>query len=527
MAYDRDTNLHRVFYQDAGAWISHYNDTNHDWVAYKADGITPANGFYYPKRNYYDINDKLVNGTFWYAPVDISRTDVRDFLWNNTIAPAIKLRKFDGVALDNVTSYNAWGRVGFYKNNSFAPRYTGARIDPAFTKDVADYLTSITQKANKQGLCVAINNTYYSLDVKSFLVAANAVDIDVDETGFTKHVSSANTVMDETGSNIPPSRSLPCNPTPKFFNVTAKKGTNWTDRMLALKTLAQNPNKALVILDKTCIYKPNVTSALIEGPLANYLLIKGPRTYLAISSELLDTTESSYFDFPELYWPIGLPLEDMQTDGIVYWRHFQNALAVVNPTDQASTFDLQGQNYTGMDGGIRSGIQTLASGSALFLVPRFFDGPWKTTNSVLQQAADGKSFRLLVSKDTVASNHAAVQVTNVDASAAWQFSFEFRAAGINYVRGVLKSGSNTASIVCDTGALAPATWVGGTGVVSGSSVLKTSEGWVRCTLSGTASPGSKGENLTVGLIMAVKGTSGFIGNGSDGVDIRNLSLVPQ
>jgi hypothetical protein len=233
---------------------------------------------------------------------------------------------FDGISLDNVAPWNGYeigGASGAYGiklvagqncpsgviSNGICQKYTGVRVDPVFSADVADYVGWFASQAHYNNhKCVLANLKYHDDYQSSFNQVVSSPDIIVWEGGFTKNTGGTS-----------------CVPAAATLN-TARDPAAWTDMMSNYLNITNNPAKAFVILDGNCRLNGKLNLTFQNWTMANYLLIKGNHTYLTYEED----------DFPadtaQLYLPIGAPTENMQSAGGLYWRHFENALAVVNPS---------------------------------------------------------------------------------------------------------------------------------------------------------------------------------------------------
>ena len=244
------------------------------------------------------------------------------------------------MAVDNLESTNSWGRCGVKKDGAWVGKYSGAKVDPAYATAVADWLGWLHAEANGAGLCVAGNNYYSGRDIAGFRKTVEPLDIEVDEHGFTRN----------------------CKP--------MDRDQAWVDRITTFRDVART--KPVVIIDQVCPKLEQANRQVLDWSLASYLLFKGDRSYIAITSS---TEYGGYYDLPELYLPVGRPLGDFENDSKLYWRRFEHAMAIVNPYSKAAaTFDLGRKPFADtrwqdLDGAARTGTITLNPTSAIILMP--------------------------------------------------------------------------------------------------------------------------------------------------------------
>jgi hypothetical protein len=311
MTVDRD--------DDATHTVSWYDSQGRsDWVMRKCDGI--------PAIEFDDPN----------APVDITRPETRQFLYEEAVAPAAKQHRYSAMAVDNIFSTNTFKRCGTERNGTLVRRYDGAHIDPVYTKDVADWLRWLGGRIHADGICMAGNLWYEEGDIVGFRQLAALLDIVVDEGGFTRKCKA---------------------------NVT---DDHWLVRLRTMRDLAKE--KPLIVIDYVCPHSADMTPAALDWSLANYLLLKGDRTYLAIRP--LTTEKGPLYDPAQLHVKTGPADGDFtQRDGAFY-RQFAQALALVNPSSTRSvTFDLgSSDGWRDLRGVAHSGRVTLSPASGLVLV---------------------------------------------------------------------------------------------------------------------------------------------------------------
>jgi hypothetical protein len=346
----------------------HWYHVNHpDWVQYKCPGApeppmcsrpavdngpnNPAYACFYP----YSAD---------FVPLDITNPEVRQFLFDSNLGSpplAPPMRGFppgaarqmsfpsvlasglyEAVAVDNINAENGFGACGIYHGNNFVQQYSGAAVDPRYTAAKVAWVEWLRQRVNAAGLCLAGNDYFTTGYPQGFMQLADALDIVLDEHGFTR------------------------NPGP------LETGAAWRTRTDTLQRLAAT-GKPLIIVD---IVDAEPRQQMMRGPkapqiawsLANYLLIKGDHTYLALNSD--HPAPNPAENFPELFIPVGRPTGAMQTNGTIYWRSFEHALAAVNPSRGAGRLNLGATRWYGLDGRSFSGSVAMPPASAVVLTDR-------------------------------------------------------------------------------------------------------------------------------------------------------------
>lgn len=298
---------------DSSHDITWYEANHPDWVARTCAG-EPANSFRYPRG--------------YLTPLLVARADVREYLFKDA-SLALGGDRYQALGVDNLQSVNRWGRCG---SNGVKGQYSGSRFDPAYVADQAEWLRWLKSRAHSRGKCLAGNLHFNRGDTQGFVTLEKDLDIVIDEGGFTRD----------------------CRP--------SVLGKDWLTRLRLFATVASK--KALVLIDKICPTAREVTSSALNWSVANYLLIKEDRTYLAINP--MDT-KGRLSDFPALYLKVGNALGVFEQDGPLFYRRYSSALALVNPSGGSAKFSLEGNRYTTLDGATVEDSVTVAPGSALVL----------------------------------------------------------------------------------------------------------------------------------------------------------------
>ena len=292
---------------------------NHpDWVARKCDG-SPAQEFSYS------------NG--FRAPLDIRNPAVRAYLLNSNLGKVLHTGRFDGVAVDNLSGDNTWARCGVLTSSGFRRDFTGVGVDPAFSAAQADWMRWLRLRVNAAGLCLAGNNYFSDDNPQGFLQIASALDIVVDEHGFTRN------------------------------NRPLSLDAAWRTRMETYLSLP--PGKPLVIIDYPAATQAQLSNTGLSWAIANFLMVKRANSYLSLTT--LDGFDK-WTEISALDIPIGAPLEAMHETGGLYSRRFEHVIAVVNPSSQrAASMTLPTGEWRDLDGQPDRGALTLGPATALVL----------------------------------------------------------------------------------------------------------------------------------------------------------------
>ncbi|MDQ2860624.1 MAG: putative glycoside hydrolase family 15 protein [Pseudomonadota bacterium] len=263
------------------AW---YKANHPDWIVYGCDG-QPTHEF-----------------TGQYVNIDISNPAVRQALYKQGVVDAQAKRPYEAIGVDNLANTNGFYECGVRRDGAMHRLYSGQKLDPTFADQQADWMRWLAPRVHARGLALTGNLNYGGADRADFLKIARYLDIVLDEEGFERH----------------------CGP--------SQTDAAWLDRITLFRDLARS--KALISMEYVCPTLAQITPATIDWSLANYLLMKGDRTYLALLPEEL--AAGVLYDFPELYLKIGRPMGAMDERGGVYFRRFERALALVNPSSTTS-----------------------------------------------------------------------------------------------------------------------------------------------------------------------------------------------
>jgi Hypothetical glycosyl hydrolase family 15 len=308
---------------DRGHDVTWYKAHHPDWVVYKNDRETPAHEFKY---------DWGYN-----TPVDFNNPAVREYLFAVNVKPDIASHRFEAIGVDNVECRNEWHRAGVWGPHGWHQKYRGGeeKVDPAFARDVAAWMGWLGARVHAAGMALVANHYPHLDDEGGYRRVAAKLDIILDEHGYTRDGKAMLT------------------------------GDQWLRYISLFAELART--KPIIVVDQLARDRSRVTPAVRNWALANYLLMKGDRTYLAWPME---GAYGGLDEYPELYLPIGRPLGDFVRDGRVFRRRFEKALAIVNPErDVAATCNIGPGRWRDLAGTQHAGVVSLPPASGLVLVP--------------------------------------------------------------------------------------------------------------------------------------------------------------
>jgi hypothetical protein len=260
--------------------ITWFEENHPDWIEYTCDQKTPA----------YEYGNPNV-------PLDISNPAVIEYMMQTYILPAIE-QGYEGIAFDNVDFNNNGYRCGVWRNGKWVEQSN-------YIHDVISWAASMYSRLHALNVGVAMNFPY---DV-NHLAESNQIyknlDIAVDERGFTNWGSSQKEYL---------------------------SGSIWLTNMQAIQSLDAN-GKGFVSINEMPEPFAEVSQAEKQWAIANYLLVKGRYSYLAITGI---QEYGHIFTTPEYAANIGRAPSVMYKSQNVYMRDFSNGLAIVNPSSSQS-----------------------------------------------------------------------------------------------------------------------------------------------------------------------------------------------
>jgi len=275
--FDRD--------RDGGTGGLHHDITwflaNHpDWIEYTCDRKTPA----------YEYGDPNV-------PLDITNPAVIDYMMQTYIIPAIE-EGYQGIAFDNVDFNNNGYRCGVWRDGEWVGQSN-------YIDNILAWASSMYPRLHALYASVAMNFPYdVNNPAESDKIYQN-LDIAVDERGFTNWGRSKDDYL---------------------------SGISWLTNMQALQSL-DALGKGFVSINEMPVDFDAVSQAEKQWTLANYLLVKGKYSYIAITGI---QEYGVIFTTPEYSTAIGHALSVMYQSQNVYMRDYSNGLAIVNPASSQS-----------------------------------------------------------------------------------------------------------------------------------------------------------------------------------------------
>jgi lysophospholipase L1-like esterase len=318
----RDFNQSRMF--SGGSPVVHdlkwYQENKPEWVVYKADRTTAASGYKYDWGEF--------------MPLDITRQDVREYILNTFLIPAIE-RGYPAIAFDNVMIHNLHKRCGVYRNGQWVQQYSGEVRDPVFAAAVMDYLRWMKREINARGAALALNAKVDPQQPEATWELIALADIWLDEGGFSN--DSRKGIVDQ--------------PWEVRYNVSRLKAADGV----------------YVGANTTGAKFEDIPESELTWILANFLLIRGERSYLSITGNEYTGELLSYP--PEFNPPVGRPEGDSRKEGNVYVRDYQTGFVAVNPSSKESaSFAVPSGNWTDRFGSKVSGTVTLTPRSGIILL---------------------------------------------------------------------------------------------------------------------------------------------------------------
>ncbi|OQP42725.1 hypothetical protein A4H97_11200 [Niastella yeongjuensis] len=265
--------------------ITWYQQQHPDWIIYKEDRVTPAYGFIY---DYGGL-----------TPLDITNPEVREYYFNEFIMPAVQ-QGYRMIALDNIDLSNGPKGVGHFLNGQWQQLYTGKKNDEAYYNNAIDWLRYVKVRLHAAGVTLVGNITFKSASSEVIQKAVDAVDMWLDETGFTH----------------------------RGINVT---GGDWLKKFHFLKRVL--PYKLYVTINQLNGSPETASKEQTTWVLANYLLCRGPQSLLAMVSYHPTSSYKGFFYRAEMDLDPGQPLEEARSAGNGAWmRLYEKGLVLVNPS---------------------------------------------------------------------------------------------------------------------------------------------------------------------------------------------------
>lgn len=277
--YPMDRDLNKSHTMD---W---YKANHPDWAVYKCDRTSPAPIFVYN----WGFN----------TPIDLTSPDVRAYIMNEHIAPAIAAGR-RVIALDNVSLNNDSNRCGVWRNGQWKQLYSGERQDPRYAEAVLDYIGWLAREIHARGGLLALNAkvNFTSPEQTKRLVALG--DIWLEEAAFTRNCQ--NRVTDDYWKT-------------KFeLSRWAASRMPWIDS------------------DKSCANPAEMDADEAQWVAANFLLARGRQSYLSV---IHDGDGKGVITYPAmLNPPVGRPAGEPYAVEGGWARKYERGLVVVNPSSK-------------------------------------------------------------------------------------------------------------------------------------------------------------------------------------------------
>ena len=312
-----------------GHSLQYWRSVHPDWIVYRCDRRTPA---------YYSSNDTSVS-------LDFTNPAVR--AWQLAQLAGLFAQGATGVAFDDFNFENAAGRCGVYRNGVWTklgyPQLgqTNARL----SKDMLTWLRAMSSMVRRtypgKTMTAAVSPSVSGLaNVKA---AAPYLDMIFDESGYTD------------------------------YGKRRLTGSAWDAETAALDYLNRH-GKGFDI--NAIVNVPNdaaVTPSQLSWALANYLLVKGARSYTYVyGGKGLGFGGSplgygTFFARPEYHIPVGHPVSSAYVSNRLHMRRYSGGLVMVNATDSARYMIRLGRTYKNMEGRTIS-LVTLSPGTGIVLL---------------------------------------------------------------------------------------------------------------------------------------------------------------
>src|SRR5581483_8688771 len=280
-------------------------------------------------------------------PLDITNPEVRAYQWQEEVEPRLA-EGFAGLAFDNLELENESKRCGhFDASGNWVRQFTGKSGDPAFSQAVTEWAADMREMVHAYSptATLSMNFSYEPRATAAQNMALmEQADLVFDERGMSN--------WGQTGND---------RPTPALWLQIYE-----TARSIQAGGSCYDLNNEF----------PGASTAIpaadLEWALANYLLIKGPCTYISISG--FRGRRANQQDYGVLHWypqyerPIGEPQGSAaeQSSG-AYVRRFSGALALVNPTLASAEVALPAGEWYDGEGHVVSGTDLLAARSGAVL----------------------------------------------------------------------------------------------------------------------------------------------------------------
>ncbi len=358
-----------------------YKQHHPDWLLYTGDKTTPVGDFCYL------ANGSIRPGPPWpcdppayFLPsIDFTNPDVRTYIWSRAIAPMI-MEGHQAITFDNLSPLIP---IATWVQGPSGWKQLFTATDPAFSGAVADWLRWMKDRLHQNGMRVIVNLAYgHGYDTDFMKIAREADMVNVESV-----------FLDAS--------------TCTYKNKANYSGDRWVARFNLLRRTAieaRSPKNELgLLLMNACSggSERDITTETIHWVLANYLLIRGPQTFVEFefypNAYGLSAPGSVLTDFtlrPEFNAPLGAPVgAPAQVPGPAWVRMYQNGMAIVNPdANVATSVSLGSDPYRNISTNrILAGDISIPPISGVVLVkvaPTDLDARRKADLSLLQQGLE-------------------------------------------------------------------------------------------------------------------------------------------
>jgi hypothetical protein len=321
--------------------VAWYRANHPDWLVYKNDRATLAASFEYRTA---------AGQPYHLPPIDITNPAVREYIWDRRIAPAL-LEGYRLISFDNGGPFNTELRAGVKPTpGGWRQLFRGTTTtDPAYVRAVRDWLDSMRRRIHAAGARAGMNMDYGKGYEAEFLSVAGAADIVMNEGSFVNQRCAKDDFHYQD--------DVPGRPDPDV----------WTARFTMFRQIARERG---LVLAHPCTGQAQ--PAVVSWAIANYLLVRGERTFLVLQQGATwETTRSLVVERPEFAVPIGAPAgEPTRIPGTKLWsRAYTNGLVLVNPSaTTAHSTTLPAGAYRDLEGAVKQGRIAVPPTTGLVLV---------------------------------------------------------------------------------------------------------------------------------------------------------------
>jgi hypothetical protein len=323
--------------------IDWYRAHHPDWLVYRNDRTTLALSFEYRTA---------AGQPYHLPPIDITNPAVREYIWNRRVAPVL-LEGHRLISFDNGGPFNTDRRAGVKDGSGGWRQLFDGNItarDPRYVGAVREWLDWMGRRIHGAGARVAMNMDYGIGSETEFLSIADAADVILHEGSFvdTSCRKDHPRYQDDVPGSVPPDL--------------------WTARFTTFRQVARQRG---LVLTQSCA-AGQLPPGVLSWALANYLLVRGPQTFIAFYyGPTPATMRSVAVERPEFGVRVGAPAgEPTRVPGSKMWsRSYANGLVLVNPSaTTAQSTTLPPGTYRDLEGNVRQGRIAVPPTTGLVLV---------------------------------------------------------------------------------------------------------------------------------------------------------------